>query len=150
MVCSNCTRCRDCRPGVTRLPQCGAPRQGGVRGIPLAETVVGPGPRPPPGSPPRAAAAAPWPNPRPVLASTVTTPFASTDVLPPGSGNDPWRNHAGDPFSAGPLVAGFDCVNAVWVVTNAASAATATPAKIRTRSRILMGARGCPRTTAHG
>src|SRR5688572_29485427 len=61
---------------------------------------------------PRAAAApAPRPPAPPARGGTVTFPPGSTIVRPVGSGNDPWRNHAGVSPTAGPSISGFDCEN---------------------------------------
>jgi hypothetical protein len=62
----------------------------------------------------------------------VTRPSASTMVFPPGSGNEPFRNHAGEPPSAGPLVGGFVWAKPV-VVRNTA----------KTRSRYPLGRPSC-------
>src|SRR5207249_11071062 len=88
IVCFHCTRWSDWRERPSRLPHTGDRRHAGV-------------------SPATASGAAPE-RPSPVRGGTVTWPLESTIVRPVGSGNDPWRNQAGDLPEAGPSVGGCD------------------------------------------
>ena len=111
-VCCHCTRCSVWRPGPSRLPQRGDCVHAGVGGGAV------------PRAPPAVAGALSRPG-------TVTRPPGSTIVRPPGSGNDPWRNHAGDPSTAGPLVGGGDCENPVVPPSVTLNATAATPTYVR-------------------
>src|SRR5688572_27298746 len=59
-----------------------------------------------------AAAAPRFPPAPPPRGGMVTFPAASTMVLPVGSGKEPCRYQAGEPFSAGPRVGGTVCADA--------------------------------------
>src|SRR6266851_3116079 len=94
IVCCHCTRCNDWRARPSRLPQTGDRLHAGV------SPTAGAG-----GAAAAALPAAPRPSP-PLRAGTVTCPLGSTIVRPVGSGNDPCRNQAGVPPTAGPTVGG--------------------------------------------
>ena len=88
---------------------------------------------------------APGPLPR---GGTVTRPFASTMVRPVGSGNDPCRNHSGDPSTAGPRVAGCDCVSTVRLKPNTAATSTTAAPVARVR-RFIVGLRQARPSISH-
>src|SRR5687767_2814538 len=105
-----------------RFPHKGERRHGGVSTIAPAGAAFAAGPGPPP------------------RGGTVTRPPASTMVRPVGSGNDPSRNHSGDPSTTGPRVTGGDCVSTVRLKpdTTATSTKAAPIAKVR---RFIVGLR---------
>jgi len=79
---------------------------------------------------------------------TVTWPPESTIVRPVGSGNEPCRNHAGDPSTAGPSVAVRDCARAPAPLRSTPIAMAAPAAQRSCFMFILPGRHEC-RTVDH-
>src|SRR5262245_36121546 len=81
------------------------------------------------GAPPPAPAPRPRPPAPPPRSGTVTFPPGSTIVLPVGSGNEPCKNHAGVPSTAGPDVGVGVCEKAIRPLATTPSVSIASPAK---------------------